>query len=69
MTINYFSHRGFSDKSSIKPNTIKAFRNAYKKGYRALEFDIWFIKNQLVLAHNKPKKIEEVFFKQGTTAL
>lgn len=54
-----FSHRGLVDKDH-KENTIEAFKNAYNHGVRAIEFDIWFLENQLVLHHNKPVNLENI---------
>ncbi len=53
MPIKIFSHRGSVIKKS-QENKIEAFKNVYKKGIRAIEFDIWYLKNQLVLKHNRP---------------
>ncbi len=59
MTIKFFSHRGLVAKS-IKENTLDAFRNAYKNNFRAIEFDIWYLKNQLVLKHNRPNNLNNL---------
>jgi glycerophosphoryl diester phosphodiesterase len=53
MPIKIFSHRGSAIKKS-QENKIDSFKNVYKKGIRAIEFDIWYLKNQLVLRHNRP---------------
>ncbi|MFT6259022.1 MAG: glycerophosphoryl diester phosphodiesterase [Rickettsiales bacterium] len=71
MSIKIFSHRGIIGKHS-RENTLKSLQKAYKKDFRALEFDIWFLKNQLVLNHNRPRdnlsqltKLSEVFEEFG----
>jgi glycerophosphoryl diester phosphodiesterase len=51
--IKIFSHRGLRIKKS-QENKIESFKNAYKKGLRAIEFDIWYLKDQLILKHNRP---------------
>lgn len=59
--IKLFAHRGFVD-NDISQNSLKALKNAYLKGFRAIEFDIWFLNNQLLLSHDKPDidKIKEL---------
>jgi glycerophosphoryl diester phosphodiesterase len=57
MGIKIFAHRGFSEKS-IKQNSIESLKNAYNKGFVAIEFDIWFDKNELLIKHNSPKNDE-----------
>ncbi|MFT6077704.1 MAG: glycerophosphoryl diester phosphodiesterase [Myxococcota bacterium] len=56
MSLKIFSHRGVTGKK-IKENTLESLQNAYKKNYKALEFDIWYSKNQLVLRHNRPHNL------------
>ena len=70
MPIKIFSHRGSVIKKS-QENKIEAFKNVYKKGIRAIEFDIWYLKNQLVLKHNRPitlnnlDRLEDLFISFG----
>jgi len=52
MTLIY-SHRGYNNKI-FSDNSIQSLDLAYKKGYRAIEFDVWLIKNELILSHDKP---------------
>ncbi len=52
--IKLFSHRGLVSQG-IKQNSIASLNNAYKSGFRAIEFDIWFLNNKLLLKHDKPK--------------
>lgn len=71
--IKLFAHRGYlSSKNNepIKENSFLSLENAYNNLFRAVEFDIWFFENQLVLNHDKPTKnnfinlpkIDEYFF-------
>ena len=53
--IELFAHRGFVTKN-IPENSIKSLKKAYKLGFRAVEFDIWFFDNKLLLKHDRPKK-------------
>jgi glycerophosphoryl diester phosphodiesterase len=55
--VKFFAHRGFSE-NKFQENSIDSLKNAYQKKFRAVEFDIWFIENQLVLKHDQPKKNE-----------
>ena len=59
MSIKIFAHRGLVAKN-IKENTLEAFQNAYKNNFRAFEFDIWYLKNQLVLKHNRPNNLKNL---------
>ncbi len=59
MPIKIFSHRGFATKKS-QQNKIEAFKSAYKQGLRAIEFDIWYLKNQLVLKHSRPNNLDNL---------
>jgi glycerophosphoryl diester phosphodiesterase len=53
------SHRGLVSKKS-QQNKVLAFKNAYDRGLRAIEFDIWYLKTKLVLHHNRPKNINNL---------
>jgi len=57
--IKKFSHRGLIE-CKIQENTLEAFKNAYKNNFRAFELDIWYLKNQLVLKHNRPNNLENL---------
>ncbi len=59
MPIKIFAHRGLIAKN-IKENTLDAFKNAYQNNFRAFEFDIWYLKNQLVLKHNRPNTLSNL---------
>ncbi len=52
-----FAHRGFVDKNCPE-NSIASLKKAYELGFRAIEFDIWFIENNLCLSHDQPKQIK-----------
>jgi glycerophosphoryl diester phosphodiesterase len=68
MKLKIFAHRGLISKD-IKENSLQAFNNAYKSGFKAIELDIWYLENQLILTHDKPKdlknldKLEDLFLK------
>ena len=53
--IKIFAHRGFV-QNNIKQNSIASLKNAFKNGFKAIEFDIWWLENQLFLNHDKPSK-------------
>jgi len=52
-----WSHRGYTNKES-EENTITSLKKAYNKGYRNIEFDIWYKKGDLILKHDKPARKE-----------
>jgi glycerophosphoryl diester phosphodiesterase len=60
MPMKIFSHRGLIEKKTDKENKVESFQNAYKKGLRAIECDIWFLKSQLVLKHNRPSNLQNL---------
>jgi len=51
--VKIFAHRGFIE-NNIPQNSIESLKNAYLKGFRAIEFDIWFLNDQLILKHDRP---------------
>lgn len=51
--IKLFAHRGYHTKS-IPQNSLRSIKNAFKNGFRAVEFDIWLFKNELLINHDKP---------------
>ncbi len=59
MPIKIFSHRGSVSKKS-EENRVESFKNAYKKGLRGIEFDVWYLKSQLVLKHNRPSNLKNL---------
>ena len=40
--IRLFAHRGFA-KGNILQNSIASLNHAHKNGFKAIEFDIWFL--------------------------
>ena len=52
--IKLFAHRGFAIKKSDQ-NTIASLKNAILANFKAIEFDIWFFEEKLVLKHDKPE--------------
>ncbi len=55
--VRLFAHRGLA-KEKILQNTIASLNQAHKKGFKAIEFDIWFLEGELFLKHDHPKKSE-----------
>ncbi len=55
--VRLFAHRGLA-KDKVLQNTIASLNQAHKKGFKAIEFDIWFVEGELVLKHDCPKKSE-----------
>jgi glycerophosphoryl diester phosphodiesterase len=49
-----FAHRGYN-KGLTTENSIASLEEAVKNSFTAIEFDIWFFKNHLVIKHDKPK--------------
>lgn len=71
--IKLFAHRGYlhsKNNETIKENSTRSLDNAYDNLFKAVEFDIWFFENQLILNHDKPTendfenllKIDEYFY-------
>lgn len=52
--IKLFAHRGYHTRL-IPQNSLKSIKNAFKNNFRAVEFDIWLFKNELLINHDKPK--------------
>jgi glycerophosphoryl diester phosphodiesterase len=53
--VRLFAHRGLAKNKTLQ-NTVTSLNQAYKKGFKAIEFDIWFVEDELVLKHDCPKK-------------
>lgn len=56
--IRLFAHRGFVDKN-MKENSIASLKNAVNKGFKAIEFDIWWVENEFFIKHDKPNNTEK----------
>ena len=56
--IKLFAHRGFVE-NNMKQNSIASLKNAVAKGYKAIEFDIWWVDGEFFIKHDKPYKKEE----------
>ena len=51
-----FAHRGLVDvEKNIYENSLKSLQNALDAGFLAIEFDIWFIDQKLIISHDEPK--------------
>lgn len=61
--IKLFAHRGFVTQD-IAQNSIESLQNAWRKNFRAVEFDIWFFQEKLILKHDKPNSDEINFLPQ-----
>lgn len=55
--LKLFAHRGFAEEKSLQ-NTIISLNKAKEKNFKAIEFDIWFCNNELLLKHDEPEEIE-----------
>lgn len=56
--IKLFAHRGFVE-NNMKQNSIASLKNAVAKGFKAIEFDIWWVDGEFFIKHDKPSKKEE----------
>jgi len=54
--ITFWSHRGY--KANKRANSRGSLVEAYNKGFRNIEFDLWYLNGNLRLNHDKPKKEE-----------
>lgn len=52
-----FAHRGLVTRNS-KENSIESLDEAFKNKFYGIEFDIWFVSDQLYIKHDQPKKEE-----------
>ena len=51
-----FAHRGLVDvEKNIYENSLESLQNALDAGFLAIEFDIWFVNQQLIISHDEPK--------------
>lgn len=58
-----FAHRGLVDeKNNIPENSLASLKNALDAGFMAIEFDIWFVNQQLIISHNEPKNSQLTLF-------
>ncbi|MBU6140906.1 MAG: glycerophosphodiester phosphodiesterase [Proteobacteria bacterium] len=48
-----FAHRGLVTKNSPE-NSIASLHAAYKSGFRAIEFDLWFVNEEILIKHDQP---------------
>ncbi len=55
--VKLFAHRGLA-KTKDQQNTIASLKNAFEEKFEAIEFDIWFFEEKLVLKHDLPEKSE-----------
>ena len=56
--IKLFAHRGFVE-NNMKQNSIASLKNAVAKGFKAIEFDIWWCDGEFLLKHDKPSEKEK----------
>jgi glycerophosphoryl diester phosphodiesterase len=55
--VRIFAHRGHAVKGGSE-NSLVSLKDAYQAGFRAVEFDIWFLNKELVLNHDEPSAEE-----------
>ena len=55
--IKLFAHRGFVE-NNMKQNSIASLKNAFLKGFKAVEFDIWWLDGEFFVKHDKPNEKE-----------
>lgn len=48
-----FAHRGFVTPTAPE-NSLAALQSAYENKFFGLEFDVWFLDGELVVAHDRP---------------
>lgn len=54
MQPKFFAHRGLVSKNAPE-NSISALKNAFENKIKAVEFDIWYFKDELIVSHDQPK--------------
>ena len=54
MQSKFFAHRGLVNKNAPE-NSILALKNAFENKVKAVEFDIWYFQNELVVSHDQPQ--------------
>lgn len=56
--IKIFAHRGYliqnNSQNLLPENSLASLKNAVNNNFSAIEFDIWFVDNQLILSHDYP---------------
>ena len=56
--IKLFAHRGFVE-NNMKQNSIASLKNAFEKGFKGVEFDIWWLDGEFLIKHDKPNEKEK----------
>jgi glycerophosphoryl diester phosphodiesterase len=56
--IKLFAHRGFVE-NNMKQNSIASLKNAVAKGFKGVEFDIWWLDGEFLIKHDKPNEKEK----------
>jgi glycerophosphoryl diester phosphodiesterase len=63
--IKLFAHRGYLTENQRKTanfekieNSIISLKQAFDRGFTAIEFDIWYYRQELLLKHNQPEDNE-----------
>ncbi len=52
-----FAHRGFT--AELHPqNSVASLKEAVAQGFKAIEFDLWFLSRKLVVKHDRPQEGE-----------
>jgi glycerophosphoryl diester phosphodiesterase len=55
--VKLFAHRGYVTKGVLQ-NSIASLMQARKFGFDAVEFDIWFLEEKLILSHDQPDQMK-----------
>ncbi len=56
--IKLFAHRGFVE-NNMKQNSIASLKNALNKGFKGVEFDIWWLDGEFFIKHDEPREKEK----------
>ena len=54
-----FAHRGFVTESHPE-NSVTSLKEAVAQGFKAIEFDLWFVEGEILIKHDQPKKDENL---------
>lgn len=53
--VKIFAHRGYVINNA-KENSIESLNEAVKNNFYGVEFDVWFVNNELYVCHDEPKE-------------
>lgn len=52
--IKIFAHRGYVI-NDFAQNSIESLKAAFDNGFSGIEYDVWFLNGELIIAHDKPE--------------